>query len=54
MDLWFMGIYFTDFIYNKSVLGFMAIKDERIYGKVAGDINPHKSEHGFSIINHAR
>ena len=33
VDLWVMGIYFTDFIYNKSVLGFMGI-----YGKPVGHI----------------
>ena len=54
VDLWVMGIYFTDLIYTKSILGFMGISgkpagDMGIYGKPAGDINPHKSEHGFSI-----
>ena len=59
-----MGIYFTEFIYNKSMLGFMGIygklagdvnphTSEKIYGKPAGDIYPHKSKHG-SIINKPR
>ncbi len=54
VDLWVMGIYFTEFIYTKSILGFMGIYEDLwgfmesprvmgIYGKPAGDINPHKS-----------
>ena len=46
----------TYFVYNKSMLEFMGIYGKSvgdnimgIYGKVAFDINPHKSKHGFSI-----
>ncbi len=35
-----MAIYFTEFIYNKSMLGFMGI-----YEKPTGDINKMRQSH---------
>ncbi len=45
VDLWVVGIYFTEFIYTKSILEFMGI-----YGKPAGDINRHKSNRYYCYL----
>ena len=50
----FHRINFIIIIHCLDLWGFME-SPQLIYGKVADDhdINPHKSEHGFSIINRA-